>query len=537
MQNQRMFLLMALLFVSFFMIQTWFNDQKGSNPSSNEVGISTQADSSSERVSIPGNTREDKSKAIHINNNTFGLTISSENGDITKAQLLKFNENLVDKNSGEQSEPVTLINNNSSHPYSAKTYITIDGKTSNTQYREHSRTESNGDEVISLVGQSNGIELIKTYEFSEDNYQIGVSYKLKNTSGKAHDVIFTTAISRKPEEKKRKFVGSFNGIAYSTQDEAYEKTQFKKLSGTKVLAQNITSGWVAVIDHYFLTAWIPNLQTSDSQSLFSSMINSNNRSMKGIAEKRSVVTLAAGETKDVTLGKFYIGPAETDRLAAAARHLDMAVDYGVFWLLCVGIFWWMSTIFSVVGNWGWSIILVTLTIKLILFPLSSMSFRSMARMREMQPKMEELKKRFADDKAKLQAATMDLYKREKINPMGGCLPVLFQIPIFMALYWTLMESVELRHSPFILWVHDLSAADPFFVLPVIMGISMFLQQKMNPPPSDPMQAKLFLFMPIAFTGISLFFPAGLVLYWFANNVMTILQQWLITRSMKKANNN
>jgi len=224
---------------------------------------------------------------------------------------------------------------------------------------------------------------------------------------------------------------------------------------------------------------------------------------------------------------LYLGPEDTDVLKTIAPKLELTVDYGFLWFIAFPIFWLMSQIYRFVGNWGWSIILVTVFIKAVFYQLSAKSYRSMAHMRELQPKIEALKQRFGDDKQRMSQEMMNLYKTEKVNPMGGCLPILVQIPVFIALYWVLLESVDLRHAPFIFWIKDLAAPDPFFVLPIIMGITMFVQQRLNPEPPDPMQAKVMMFLPILFTGLFLYFPAGLVLYWIVNNVLSIIQQWAI----------
>ena len=230
--------------------------------------------------------------------------------------------------------------------------------------------------------------------------------------------------------------------------------------------------------------------------------------------------------------RLFIGPKLQDQLAEAAPKLELAVDYGMLSFIAKPLFWLLDKIHDFIGNWGWSIVILTLLIKLVFFKLSETSYRSMARMRKMQPKMQQLKERFGDDRQKLNQALMELYKKEKINPLGGCLPILIQIPVFIALYWMLLESVELRHADFMLWINDLSSPDPFYVLPILMGLSMLLQQRLNPAPMDPVQQKIMTFLPIVFTAFFLLFPAGLVLYWVTNNVISIAQQWVITRRIE-----
>jgi YidC/Oxa1 family membrane protein insertase len=242
------------------------------------------------------------------------------------------------------------------------------------------------------------------------------------------------------------------------------------------------------------------------------------------------LTVAPGSTANAS-AKFYAGPSTADKLEKVAPGLQLTIDYGWFWFISVAIFWMMQKIYAVVGNWGWSIVLVTLVIKLLFYRLSAKSYRSMSLLKKLQPKINKLKERYGDDKQKFTQETLDLYRKEKVNPMSGCLPMLIQIPVFIALYWVLIESVELRQAPFILWIQDLTQKDPFYVLPILMGISMLLQQRLSPPPPDPMQARLMMFMPIVFTALFINFPAGLMLYWFVNNTLSYLQQLYIMRSL------
>jgi YidC/Oxa1 family membrane protein insertase len=288
---------------------------------------------------------------------------------------------------------------------------------------------------------------------------------------------------------------------------------------------SITGGWAAMLEHYFLSAWVP-----ANTEMFNYYSHVTDGDMYTLGMLSAPLTLQPGATTIVG-AKLYTGPEIMDRLKAVAPNLDLTIDYGFLWFISIAIFWLMKQIYQIVGNWGWSIVLVTVIIKLAFYHLSAKSYRSMAAMRKLQPRLQMLKERYGDDKQKLTQTTMELYKAEKINPLGGCLPVLVQIPVFIALYWVLIESVELRQAPFILWIHDLSAKDPYFILPIIMGITMFIQQHLNPPPADPVQAKMMKFLPIFFTFLFINFPAGLVLYWIVNNSISILQQWYITKKV------
>jgi YidC/Oxa1 family membrane protein insertase len=282
-----------------------------------------------------------------------------------------------------------------------------------------------------------------------------------------------------------------------------------------------------MVEHYFISAWVP--EASQKNHFYSS---DNKNQVFTIGVVGPEFNVPAGKAYD-TQWRLYAGPAEVDRLTPAAPNLGLTVDYGWLWIICEPIFWVLEHVHNIIGNWGWAIVLVTVLIKAIFYPLSAMSYRSMAAMRALQPKIEALKLRYADDKQKLTQATMELYRKEKANPFSGCFPVIIQVPVFIALYYVLMESVELRQAPFIFWIEDLSTRDPYFILPILMGLSMVLQQRLSPSPLDPTQAKMMMLLPVFFTFIFLFFPSGLVLYWLVNNLLSVSQQWYITKTYHK----
>jgi YidC/Oxa1 family membrane protein insertase len=323
------------------------------------------------------------------------------------------------------------------------------------------------------------------------------------------------------------FLYTYTGGAIYTPEEKYEKISFEDMESSK-LSMEVKGGWVGMLQHYFLGAWVPPAEETDH---FYSNVLPGQRYVLGAYTPS--ISLAAGGSHIFSSG-FVAGPKLQDELEAIAPGLDLTVDYGWLTVLAKPIFWLLKSIQGVVLNWGWSIILLTLIIKLVFFKLSETSYKSMANMRKMTPRIQALKDRYGDDKQRLNQAMMEMYKKEKINPLGGCLPILVQIPVFIALYWVLLESVELRQAPWILWLQDLSIKDPYYVLPIIMGISMFIQQKLNPAPPDPMQAKIMMSLPFVFTIFFAFFPSGLVLYWVTNNILSIAQQWYITRQIEAA---
>jgi YidC/Oxa1 family membrane protein insertase len=310
-------------------------------------------------------------------------------------------------------------------------------------------------------------------------------------------------------------------VLYSQEDK-YEKIKFDAMRESN-LNRTVTGGWAAMIQHYFLAAWIP---SQDETNTYYTKAPGDNRYIIGMVG--AVKTIAPGETGTLD-ARLYVGPKLQDHLQQVAKGLELTVDYGILTIISEPLFWVLKHIHSIVGNWGWSIIIITIMLKALFYKLSETSYKSMAHMRKVQPRLQALKERYGDDKQKLNEAMMKMYREEKINPLGGCLPILVQIPVFIALYWMLLESVEMRQAPFMLWIKDLSTADPYYVLPVLMGITMLIQHRLNPTPMDPIQARVMMILPIAFTFFFMFFPAGLVLYWVVNNTLSIAQQWYITR--------
>jgi YidC/Oxa1 family membrane protein insertase len=381
---------------------------------------------------------------------------------------------------------------------------------------------------LNWTGES-GIEVTKRFTFTRGSYRVRVDHEVRNAgatqwSGREYRQL----VRGRPAEKTgSSFIYTYTGGAIYSPEEKYEKISFDDMDESK-LSLDVTDGWIAMLQHYFLAAWVPPTTQEDH---FYSNVLPGGRYVLGAYTPSTTLSPAADYTFS---SSFVAGPKLQDELEAIAPGLELSVDYGWLTVIAKPIFWLLKQIQSVVGNWGWSIILLTLIIKLVFFKLSETSYKSMANMRKMTPRIQALKDRYGDDKQRLNQAMMDLYKKEKINPLGGCLPIVVQIPVFIALYWVLLESVELRQAPFIFWIRDLSIKDPYFVLPLIMGVSMFIQQKLNPAPPDPMQAKIMMSLPFVFTIFFAFFPSGLVLYWVTNNVLSIAQQWYITRQIEKA---
>ncbi len=489
---------------------------------SNTAVVATQS-------SAEQNKTLESSKIVHVRTDVLDLQIDLRQGDIVQAKLVQYPESVEDKNT-----PVTLLQNNPNERYVANSSLFVvqnqDIKTLNWDFQsEQPQYELSTDQdklVVQLKGHNDdGLTVVKRFIFTRGNYLINVEYDLVNDSQASWKGYMNTQLLRtSPQEDKSSMfhMGSYVGASYSNPGvHRYQKVNFKDMTKTNLDA-NVQGGWIAMQQHYFLSAWIPDDKQS---SRFYTRANNNDFTIGSVSQP---ITLDAGQ-KQVVSSKLYIGPESSNVLRAISPGLDLTVDYGLLWFISSILFSIMTAIHSIVGNWGWSIVLVTVLIKIAFYKLSTTSYKSMANMRRLQPKLAALKERYGDDKAKLSQATMEFYRQEKVNPLGGCLPILVQIPVFMALYWMLIESVELRQAPFILWINDLSAADPYHVLPIIMGLTMLIQQRLNPAPPDPMQAKIMMFLPVLFTAMMWSLPSGLVLYWVVNNTLSILQQWYITQ--------
>jgi len=469
---------------------------------------------------------------VSVKTDVLNLKIDLQNGDLVYASLLKFPNSLK-----TDAQPFTLFQQDIQQQYYAvSNFIEMKGNQPENikiQYTSpqvnYALAENQNDLAVTFQGiNSSGLKVDKVYHFKRGSYVIQVNYAIQNLTSQ----IFKTYLNQQlvwqnpqvPESSMFQ-IGSFTGASFGQPG----KHRYKKVSFDNMKKENLDvdsqGGWVAMQQHYFLTAWIPHqkglnrLYTQANQDKYTIGSVSEPYSLK----PQQLLTLN---------NQLYVGPEDTTVLKTLAPGLDLTVDYGWLWFLSDAIFTAMRAIDKVIGNWGWSIVMITVLIKLLFYRLSASSYRSMANMRRLQPKLEQLKQRFGDDKAKFSQATMELYKQEKVNPLGGCLPIVIQIPVFIGLYWVLVESVELRHAPFMFWIQDLSAADPFHVLPLIMGLTMLIQQKLNPAPPDPTQAKVMMLMPIFFTILFWGFPSGLVLYWIVNNTLSILQQWWITRQYK-----
>ncbi|HIP81194.1 MAG TPA: membrane protein insertase YidC [Leucothrix mucor] len=550
MESQRNLLLLALLFVSFLLYQAWEIEQNpapvaqkteqttntvSSVPStsnhSSDVPASTDVQTTD--TDVPA-TAEVKGQTISIENDKLRLLISVIGGDVVEGALLEHTVAL------DSDEPFKVLNTDNGFSYIAQSgLIGKDGPDSNKKGRPYYKA-ANAETVIT-EGQDQvstslryvdvkGNVFTKTFTLKRGEYVVAVTYHVENKTAEPLNIQLYGQIRETIQDTASvgmRGMHSYRGAAYSTDETRYKKYSYDDMKDAN-LNKATVGGWVGMLQHYFVSAWVPD--ATQNNVLYSNIV----RGTEGaIGFKSSAQTVQANTTAELK-SQLWVGPKLQNEMAAVGQHLDLTVDYGWLWFIAQPLFKLLVFFHGFVGNWGFAIILITFTVKGGMYPLTKAQYTSMAKMRLLQPKIQELRDRYGEDKQKVSKAMMELYKKEKVNPLGGCFPILLQMPIFIALYWSLMEAVELRHSPFILWIHDLSVQDPYYILPVLMGISMFFIQKMSPATvQDPMQQKIMKFMPVLFTFFFLWFPAGLVIYWLMSNIVTLIQQTIIFRQIEK----
>lgn len=469
---------------------------------------------------------------IRILTDLFHLEIDALGGTITRVDLLNYPVSKEDKET-----PVTLQNGDPAGYYVAQSGILSSGSgNAAPNHRATYQTESTeyrlaeGEKVLQVPltwNSDDGIEVVKVFTFGRNSYRIDIEHRVTNNSkvvwkGRQYGQLIRKELE---SDNDSTFIRTYTGGVIYNEEDKYEKISFEDMFEEN-LSLDAKGGWSAVIQHYFLTAWIP---PAEDINHFYTKALSDQRFM--IGSFAAPIDIQPGE-QAVLKQILFSGPKIQQDLEVISPGLELTVDYGFLTVIAKPIFWLLGKFHGLIGNWGWSIICVTLVIKLLFFKLSETSYRSMARMRKIQPKMQAIRDRFGDDKQRMNQEIMGLYKKEKVNPLGGCFPILVQIPVFISLYWVLLESVELRLAPFIFWLDDLSTKDPLFILPLLMGVSMWIQQQLNPTPIDPVQEKVMKLFPVVFTVFFMFFPSGLVLYWVVNNSLSILQQWYITRKIE-----
>ena len=472
---------------------------------------------------------------IVVRTDVFEIELNTMGGDIRRVTMLQQRSAL------DRARPLTLLEPDAKHFFVTQTGLLGEGLPNHkTPYRAEARNFALAPgkeslEVRLTAVDATGVEVAKRFVFKRGSYEVDVTYEIANRGEKAiapYAYFQFLRDGNPPSEEAAQtsaFAGvtTFTGPAVYTDEAKFVKVEFSDIQKAKQShPKKAKDGWIAMIQHYFVSAWLP--KQGVEREYFTNRVGENLFTAGVVVP---VGAIAPGASGSISV-PAYIGPQETGTLEKIAPGLDLVVDYGWLTIIAAPLFWILKWIHGLVGNWGWAIILLTILIKLVFYPLNAKAGRSMAQMKVLAPKMEKLKQMYGDDRQKLNQAMMELYRTEKINPLGGCLPILVQIPVFIALYWVLLASIELRHAPWLGWIQDLSAPDPWFILPVIYAISMFVQTKLNPQPADPVQAKVMLMMPIMFSVFFLFFPSGLVLYWVVQNLLSILQQWHINRTLE-----
>ena len=536
MESQRSLLFIALMVVTYLLFSQWqqqnavipeqtsiSQNQSVENASADFVPESSDAQISSAK------SNNTSAKLITVTTDEFILKINSQGGDIVEVKLRNY--------STEQGNDIPFtIMQNGNQKYIAQSGLTgangidriIKGRPIYTSAQSNYELTSDSLIIDLVFHDVSGMSVTKRFTFNKNSYSVNVDYLIDNNTANSVSVQMYGQLKQSTVvETGGGMLPTYRGAAYSTTEERYEKYDFDDIEEAN-LTKVTAGGWVAMLEHYFVSAWVPNAK--DSNQLYTTYSN-NFEAVIGF--KAPAVIIDAGK-QGSTSAIFYVGPKDQEVLEKIAPNLDLTIDYGFLWMISQPLFWLLLTIQSFVVNWGVAIICITLIVKGGMYPLTKAQYTSMAKMRDLAPKMAQLKERFGDDRQKMSQATMEMYRKEKVNPAGGCLPLILQMPIFLALYWVFLESVELRHAPFVFWIQDLSAMDPFFVLPVLMGISMFVMQKMQPMTvQDPMQQKIMQYMPVVFSIFMAWFPSGLVLYWLVSNLISIAQMKIIFAGIAK----
>lgn len=498
-------------------------------PSAALPSASLPSAESSPTVVQPPAVAGETGQMITVRTDLFIAEIDTLGGVIKRLELLK-HRGTIDKKSNFE-----LFERQGERTYYAESGLIGAGLPNHTtlyrtQQRSYQLGEGQSELVVELKAELvNGTQVTQRHTFQRGSYVIDVGYEIQNASAQpiAAHAYFQLLRDGKAPPGDSRMLPTFTGAAVYTETSKFKKVSFDDITKGKTdYPKEANDGWIALVQHYFVAAWLP--FGSTPREFYTRTVGDG---LFAVGLILPVAEVAPNSQVSVKVA-LYAGPQVQEKLAELAPGLNLTVDYGWLTIIAAPLFWVLQWIYKWVGNWGVAIILLTVLIKLIFYPLSAASYKSMAKMRVMAPKLQKFKELYGDDRQRMQQAMLELYKTEKINPLGGCLPILVQIPVFISLYWVLLASVGLRHAPFILWIQDLSAKDPYYVLPVLMGLSMIVQTRLNPTPPDPVQAKVMKIMPVVFSVFFFFFPAGLVLYWLVNNLLSIAQQWQITRAIE-----
>ncbi len=544
MDNVRLLMIAGLCIISLLIWQAWQRDYgslespwprstTGETTAPKEADIPTIEHGKEASAAVSDEEAEPEGKEdsyVRVRTDVLDLNINKIGAVIEKAKLLEFPVSV-----DASDKPFVLLDRSES-----LTFVVQGGLRSadvapdhHSEYRSEQsaydlENAKNSLKVVFTWGPVQGLTVRKIYTFERGSYLVNLRYEIANEGPNPWAGRVYGQLQRSHSESRAGFIYTYTGAAISSPEKPYEKIDFDDMQ-EKPIERDVANGWAAMLQHYFVVALVP-----DPKEIFhyySKILDDGKRYLIGLYGPEVTVPSGADDAIDM---RIFLGPKLQHSLEKIAPGLELTVDYGVLWFIGKPIFWLLEQLHRFTGNWGWAIVGVTVILKVMFFQLSAASYRSMAKMKKLQPRLQALRERHEDDRMKMNQAVMELYKEEKVNPFGGCLPILVQIPVFIALYWVLLESVELRQAPFGFWIKDLSAPDPFFVLPVLMGATMLIQYKLNPTPIDPMQQKVMQLLPIVLTVFFSFFPSGLVLYWLANNVLSIGQQWLINKQYGEA---
>lgn len=556
---QRAFLWMIFLLALFMLWDAW--QVRNGNPSffgtpeavQEQVVENANTTAAAGDVKVPADSKAVASEVnvtitqpLVVTTDLFKITFDANGASVARAELLKERQTPDWKTRGlpglilgeeEQQDAgnVVLFDTSAQHVYKAETGL-VGGNFPNhrTAFRLISDTldmkEGQDTLNVSFAASQGNVELIKTYVFHRGHYGIDVKHEVRNKGNVAISPSVYMQLTRDDGKvaSDSAFYNTFTGPAAYTEAEKFQKIDFDSIADNDTdLPSQSNEGWIAMLQHYFLTAWVP--QQDINRELYTRQLD---KHLYAIGSIVAVGEVAPGAEKVVD-STLYVGPQDQRRLEYIAPNLDLVVDYGWLTFLAKPIYWLLAFLQGLVGNWGWAIVLLTVLVKAILYPISAAGYKSMARMRDVAPRMKAIQEKYGNDKQALNQAMMELYRREKINPAGGCFPILLQIPVFLALYWVLLATVELRGASWLLWVNDLASPDPYLILPLLMVATMIIQMKISPRPTDPTQAKVMMIMPVVFGVMFFFFASGLVLYWLTNNVLSIWQQWYVNKQIEK----
>ncbi len=544
MDNPRILLAIALSFLVLLIWQAWMQDYgpkpvpqqvstRDTAPDAGTPGIPPEdlpaaPDDQLPEPGEPANVKLPAGQRIEVTTDLFKAVIDTRGGDLRQVDLLKYKVGTE-----PDSPPFRLLEEGDKQLFIAQSGLRVGKGDEPTHHADFQASKYSYElaadadvlEVPLRWTNNQGVEVVKLYRFHRGSYAIEVEHLVNNQSAEEWKARPYYQLQRTTLEETSRLLYTYTGGVLYSPEERYEKISFDDMQDEN-LSRDIGAGWAAMLQHYFVGAWVP---PADETARYYTRALQGERYVIGMI---GPALAAAPDSTVSTQSRLWVGPKLQHAMEAVAPGLELTVDYGKLTFIAKPIFWLLEKIHAVVKNWGWSIIILTIMIKLAFYKLSETSYKSMANMRKLAPRLKSLKERYGDDKQKLNQAMMDMYKKEKVNPLGGCLPVLVQIPVFIALYWVLLESVEMRQAPFALWIQNLSSPDPYFILPLIMGVTMIIQQKLNPAPLDPMQAKVMMILPIVFTVFFAFFPSGLVLYWVVNNTLSIAQQYVITKRVE-----